>query len=164
MELVRRLVLGGTITVVGLAWSSTPVLAATKTKPTPPAVVRKAAALLPPLVFQVNPAKVNPSKQPNIVIIGQHLSATTIVQVGGRSATTIEAPDAQTLLVKLPDELTRGSYQVSVTNEAGTAVADDQLVVDDSGTGPSTLTMVAGGGFLLLFLLVMRLARTPGLG
>ena len=160
---VRRLILGGTIALVGLAWSSAPALAATKTKASPPALARK-TALLPPLIFQVNPAKLNPSKQPNIVIIGQHLSATSTVQVGGRPATTIESPDAQTLLVKLPDDLTRGSYQVAVSNEAGTVVADDQLVVDDSGTGPSTLTMVAGGGFLLLFLLVMRLARTPGLG
>ena len=163
MVVLRRLILGGTIAFVGLAWSSAPALAATKTKASPPALARK-AALLPPLIFQVNPAKLNPSKQPNIVIIGQHLSATSTVQVGGRPATTIESPDAQTLLVKLPDDLTRGSYQVAVSNEAGTVVADDQLVVDDSGTGPSTLTMVAGGGFLLLFLLVMRLARTPGLG
>jgi len=151
-----------------LAWGSTPALAATKAKvvvpphAAPPGLARK-AAILAPLVFQVNPAKVNPATQTNIVIIGQHLSATTKVQVGGHPATTIEAPDPQTLLVKLPEDLTKGSYSVSVTNEAGTAVADDQLVVDDSGNGPNSLTTMAGVGSLLLLVLVRRLARTPGL-
>jgi len=36
-------------------------------------------------------------------------------------------------------------------------------VIDDTGTQPSTLMMLVGGGFLLLLMLVMRLARTPGL-
>ncbi|MDQ6710029.1 MAG: IPT/TIG domain-containing protein, partial [Candidatus Dormibacteraeota bacterium] len=128
------------------------------------AVAHKLAAALPPQVFLVNPVRVNPIKQPNIIITGQYLSVRTTVQVGGRPATTIESPDPQTLLVQLPTDLTKGSYAVSVTNEAGTAVADERLVVDDSGTAPSTLTMVAGAGFLLLFGLVARLARTPGLG
>lgn len=168
MRILARVIFGSGATVICFALTSLPVLAATKTKPvlpqsTPPAVARKLAAALPPQVFQVNPIKVNPTKQPNIIIIGQHLSVRSTVQVGGRPATTIESPDPQTLLVQLPTDLTKGSYAVSVTNEAGTAVADDQLVVDDSGTAPSTLTTMAGAGFLLLFLLVARLARTPGL-
>ncbi|MDQ6883684.1 MAG: IPT/TIG domain-containing protein [Candidatus Dormibacteraeota bacterium] len=168
MGILQRVIVGTGATVICLAMTSLPVLAATKTKPTtppptPPGVARKLAAALPPLVFQVNPTKVNPTKQPNIIIIGQHLSVRSTVQVGGRPATTIESPDPQTLLVQLPTNLVKGSYAVSVTNEAGTAVADDQLLVDDSGTAPSTLTAMAGAGFLLLFLLVARLARTPGL-
>jgi IPT/TIG domain len=171
MRLMVRLMTGVVATAAALlclAWGSTPALAATKTKvivpphAPPPGLVRK-AAVLAPLVFQVNPAKVNPTTQTNIVIIGQHLSATTKVQVGGHPATTVEAPDPQTLLVKLPEDLTKGSYSVSVTNEAGTAVADDQLVVDDSGQGPNSLTTMAGVGSLLLLVLLMRLARTPGL-
>jgi hypothetical protein len=165
----RRLILGSVGTLACLLWATTPVLAATKAKPipvpkpTPPGQARKAPTTLPPLVFQVNPVKVNPAKQPNIVIIGQHLSPTTRVQVGGRAATTIQAPDAQTLLVQLPADLTSGSYQVAVSNEGGTTVADDQLLVDTSGSGPGSLTMMAGAGLLLFFVLVMRLARTPGL-
>ncbi len=167
---VQRFMLGGVATIICLAVTGMPVLAASKTTkpkpvpPTPPAVARKLAAALPPQVFLVNPVRVNPTKQPNIIITGQHLSVRTTVHVGGRPATTIESPDPQTLLVQLPTDLTKGSYAVSVTNEAGTTVADEQLVVDDSGTAPSTLTTVAGAGFLLLFLLVARLARTPGLG
>lgn len=168
MAFLQRLVVGGSAALLCLAWTSVPALAATKARPVPPrpstpsGLARKAAALAP-LVFQVNPVKVNPLTQPNIVIIGQHLSSTTTVQVGGRAATTIESPDPQTLLVQLPADLGKGSYQVAVTNEAGTAVADDQLVVDDSGAAPSTLTTMAGAGALLLLVLVMRLARTPGL-
>ena len=110
MRLMVRLMTGGVAAAAALlclAWGSTPALAATKTKvivpphATPPGLARK-AAVLAPLVFQVNPAKVNPTTQTNIVIIGQHLSATTKVQVGGHPATTVEAPDPQTLLVKLP--------------------------------------------------------------
>jgi ABC-type phosphate/phosphonate transport system substrate-binding protein len=169
MRLMLRLITGAAAALLCLAWGTAPVLAAAKTKVvvpphvTPPGLARK-AAVLAPLVFQVNPAKVNPTTQTNIVIIGQHLSATTRVQVGGHPATTVEAPDPQTLLVKLPEDLAKGSYAVSVTNEAGTTVADQQLVVDDSGTGPNKLTTMAGVASLLVLVLVMRLARTPGLG
>ncbi len=163
-----RLIIGLTAAVACLASGTTAVSAAAKTRPapahpTPPGLARKNPVLAAPLVFQINPAKVDPIRQPNIIIIGQHLSATTRVMVGGRPATTVESPDNQTLLVRLPDALTSGSYEVDVTNEAGTAVADDQLVVDDSQRGPSSLVTVAGAGTLLLLLLVMRLARTPGL-
>jgi hypothetical protein len=42
-------------------------------------------------------------------------------------------------------------------------MSSDQLVIDDPGLHPSTMTMLAGGGVLILLVLVMRLARTPGL-
>ena len=84
-------------------------------------------------------------------------------QVGGRPATTVQAPDTYHLLIKLPDNLSQGSYSVAVTNEGGTATATDELVVDASGTQPSTMLMLVGGGILILLVLVMRLARTPGL-
>jgi hypothetical protein len=163
-----RSIIGLTASLALLASGTTAVSAAASTKPspvhpTPPPVAHKSPVPAVPLVFQLNPGKVDLSRQPNIVIIGQHLSATTRVMVGGRPATTVESPDSQTLLIKLPSDLTRGSYEVDVTNEAGTTVADDQLVVDDSQSGPSTLTTMAGAGALLLLLLVMRLARTPGL-
>jgi len=164
---LQRLIIGLTAALACLASGTTAVAAAktspTPVHPTPPAVARKNPVPVAPLIFQLNPVRVNPTRQPNIVIIGQHLSATTRVMVGGRPATTVESPDNQTLLVKLPDDLTNGSYEVDVTNEAGTAVADDHLLVDDSQSGPSTMTMMAGAGFLLLLVLVMRLARTPGL-
>lgn len=164
----KRLIVGLAAALACLAASTIAASAATQTKPAPvhpttPASARKNPAPAAPLVFQLSPAKVDPVRQPNIVIIGQHLSASTRVIVGGRPATTVESPDSQTLLVKLPDALARGSYEVDVTNEAGTAVADDPLVVDDSQGGPSSLTTMAGAGFLVLLVLVMRLARTPGL-
>jgi hypothetical protein len=162
-----RLLVGGVGAFVCLAASSLPVMAATKSastpRPTPAGQARKLPPILPPVVFQVNPAKVNPTIQPNIVILGQHLSVTTRVQVGGRPATTVESADSHTLLVKLPLDLAKGSYVIQVTNEAGSTTADDPLVVDDAGTGPSNLTTLAGAGCLLLLVLVMRLARTPGL-
>jgi hypothetical protein len=167
MATLRRLAAGGLTTLLALALTSVPAYAATKrpptpTKPTLPAQVKK-AIVLPPLIYQVNPTKVNPTVQPNIMILGQHLTPASTVQVGGRAATTVQAPDTYHLLVKLPDNLTQGSYSIEVTNEAGTAKATDELVVDDPGFQPSTMTMLAGGGFLVLLVLVMRLARTPGL-
>lgn len=163
-----RLFIGSMAAFVCLAAGSTPAMAATKSTrvvphPTPPGQVRKTATLLAPVIFQVNPTKVNPALQSNIIILGQHLSAATRVQVGGHPATTIESADSQTLLVKLPDDLPKGSYLVQLTNEAGSTTADDPLIVDDAGAGPSNLTTLAGAGSLLLLVLVMRLARTPGL-
>jgi hypothetical protein len=163
-----RLAAGGVATLVGLALTSLPAYAATK-RPTPtPRVtaarpIKAAPISLAPQIYQLSPIKVNPTVQPTIMILGQHLTAATTVQVGGRPATTVQAPDAYHLLVKLPDNLSQGSYLVQVTNEAGTALASDELVVDDPGYQPNTLTMLAGGGFLILLVLVMRLARTPGL-
>src|SRR5438309_6184882 len=166
MTAARRLAAGGLASLVALALTSLPAYAATK-RPTPtpkPAAPRPApVSLAPPQIYQLNPVKVNPTVLPNIMILGQHLTPTTTVQVGGRPATTVQVPDANHLLMKLPENLAQGSYSVAVTNEAGTALASDQLVIDDTGTQPSTLMMLVGGGFLLLLMLVMRLARTPGL-
>ncbi len=164
---LRRLAAGGLTTLLALALTSVPAYATTKRPPTPakptlPAQVKK-AIVLPPQIYQVNPTKVNPTVQPNIMILGQHLTPASTVQVGGRAATTVQAPDTYHLLVKLPENLAQGSYSIEVTNEAGTAKATDELVVDDPGFQPSTMTMLAGGGFLVLLVLVMRLARTPGL-
>ena len=165
MTAARRLAAGGLASLVALALTSLPAYAATK-RPTPtpkPAAPRPAPVSLAPQIYQLNPVKVNPTVLPNIMILGQHLTPTTTVQVGGRPATTVQVPDANHLLMKLPENLAQGSYLVAVTNEGGTATASDELVIDDTGTHPSTMMMLVGGGFLLLLVLVMRLARTPGL-
>src|SRR5689334_589799 len=44
-----------------------------------------------PRVFQVTPARVNPVNEPNIMLVGQNLTPTTQVTVGGRPAVTVEA-------------------------------------------------------------------------
>ena len=161
----RRLAAGG-LAMVALAVTSLPAFAANK-RPVPTPKPKPAApskpAILPPLIFQITPVKVNPTTQPNIIILGQHLTPASTVQVGGRLATTVEATDTYHMLVKLPDNLAQGSYFIEVTNEAGTATATDALVIDDPGTRPSQLQLLFGGGLLLLLVLLMRLARTPGL-
>jgi hypothetical protein len=166
MKIVRRLAAAGLASFMALSLSL-PVAAASKPAParpvTRPAPARPTAAL-PPQIYQLNPVKVNPTVLPNIMILGQHLTPATTVQVGGRPATTMQVPDANHLLMKLPENLAQGSYSVAVTNEAGTALSVDQLVIDDPGYQPSTMMMLVGGGFLLLLVLVMRLARTPGMG
>ena len=162
----RRLAAGGLATVMALALTNLPAHAATKpapTHPAAPAAPARATGVLPPQIYQLNPVKVNPTTLPNVMIVGQHMTPATTVQVGGLPATTVQVPDAYHLLMKLPENLSQGSYLVAVTNEAGTATATDELVIDDPGLHPSTMTMLAGGGFLLLLVLVMRLARTPGL-
>jgi hypothetical protein len=148
---LRRLAAGGLATVIALAVANLPAYAATKKavpapKPTPAGLARKAS---PPEIFEVNPAKVNPTTQPNIMILGQFLTPSSTVQVGGRPATTVQAPDGNHLLVKLPDNLSQGSYDVQVTNEAGTAVATDPLVVDGAGAQLGTLQYAAGAGFIV---------------
>jgi hypothetical protein len=166
MTAVRRLAAGGLATLVALAVTSLPAYAATKqpvptVKPVAPVQVK--TTVLPPQIYQVTPAKVNPTVQPNIMILGQHLTPASTVQVGGRPATTVQASDTYHMLVKLPDNLTQGSYSIEVTNEAGTATASDELVVDDPGLQPSNMLLLTGGGLLVLLVLMMRLARTPGL-
>jgi len=165
MTPARRLAAGG-LTIVALALTSLPAYAATKQPaPTakPVAPIKVKSAVLPPQIFQVTPAEVNPTTQPNIMILGQHLTPTSTVQVGGRPATTVQASDTYHMLVKLPDNLAQGSYSIEVTNEAGTATASDQLVVDNPGNQPSNMLLLTGAGLLILLVLVMRLARTPGL-
>jgi len=163
-----RMALGGFVTLLALGFSAVPALATTARtiptpKPLPPAAAPHAAAVRPPEVFQVNPLKVNPAVQPNIMIIGQFLTPATRVQVGTRLATTVQVPDANHLLIKLPDNLSQGTYAIEVTNEAGSVMASDSLVVDNAGDQPSMLNYMLGGGFLAFLVLVMRLARTPGL-
>jgi len=154
MAAARRLVASGLATVLALALTAAPAYAATRRTPT--------AKPTPPQIYQLNPLKVNPTVQPNIMILGQYMTPATTAHVGGRPATTVEVPDANHLLVKLPDNLAQGTYLVEVTNEAGTVTASDQLVVDES-PGPSNMMYLMGGGFLLLLVLVMRLARTPSI-
>jgi hypothetical protein len=161
MTAVRRLAAGGLASLMGLVLMSLPANAAVKPT-TPPAPVRT-AGVLPPQIYQLNPIKVNPTVLPNVMIVGQHMTPATTAQIGGRPATTVEVPDTNHLLVKLPENLSQGSYLVAVTNEAGTTLASDQLIIDDPNVRPSTLMLLVGGGFLLLLMLVMRLARTPGL-
>jgi len=165
MAVALRLLASGLPTVLALALTMVPVQAATRRpipiptpKPTP--AVKKAPSVMPPQIYQLNPLKVNPTVQPNIMILGQYMTPATTAHVGGRPATTVQVPDANHLLVKLPDNLSQGSYVVEVTNEAGTAIASDALVVDES-PGPSNMMYLMGGGFLVLLVLVMRLARTP---
>ncbi len=167
MAAARRLAAGGLATVMALALTSLPAHAATNppasTRPATPPSATRPTGILPPRIYQLNPVKVNPTVQPNVMILGQHLTPATTVRVGGQPATTVQVPDAYHLLMRLPENLSQGSYPVEVTNEAGSATASDQLVVDDPGLHPTTMTMLAGGGFLLLLVLVMRLARMPGL-
>src|SRR5438309_4264239 len=150
MTALRRMAAAGLASLTALVLMTVPAMAATKpaapARPATPAAPARASAALPPQIYQLNPVKVNPALLPNIMILGQHLTAATTVQVGGRPATTVQAPDAYHLLVKLPDNLSTGSYWVAVTNEGGTATASDELVVDDSGSMPSQMTMLAGGG------------------
>lgn len=165
MATLRRLALGAAATLFAVAISAEPVMAATTRPAVPPKpapAAKPARAAAPPMIFQINPAKVNPTVQPNIMILGQYLTPASTVQVGGRPATTIEVPDANHLLVKLPDNLSQGTYLVAVQNEAGTTVASDPLVIDNSGQQPTSMTYLLIGGVLALLVLVMRLARTPG--
>lgn len=166
MAALHRLVLAGAATMFAIGLTMQPVLAATtRPAPTPKPVLPPQAsrATAAPMIFQINPAKVNPTVQPNIMILGQHLTPTSTVQVGGIAATTVQVPDQNHLLVKLPDNLSKGTYVIEVRNEAGTAIADDPLVVDNSDGQPATMKYLAIGGFVVLIVLVMRLARTPGL-
>ena len=167
MTVGRRLAASAVATFLALAIATVPANAATKrVTPTPkptPAPVARPAAVLPPEIYQLNPTKVDPTVQPNVMIMGQHMTAATTVAVGGRPAQTVQVPDTNHVLIKLPDNLSSGSYTVAVTNEAGTAVASDALVVEDTGGQLSTMQYAAAGGFLIALVLVMRLARTPSL-
>src|SRR2546429_531259 len=113
MTAVRRMAAAG---LAALVLTTVPAMAATKptapTRPATPAAPARAAAALPPQIYQLNPVKVNPAVLPNIMILGQHLTPTTTVQVGGRPATTVQVPDANHLLMKLPENLAQGSYSV----------------------------------------------------
>ncbi len=155
MRLVQRLL--GALTVALLVMTLGAAVAEASSKPVSTRPLPKA-----PQIFQVSPVRVNPRLQPNIMILGQNLTPTTQVEIGSHAAQTVDASDGYHLLAKLPPDLPQGSYSIQVSNEAGTVTADDRLVVD-GGEGPSNMAFLAGGAFLVLFVLVMRLARTPSL-
>ena len=111
-----------------------------------------------PRVFQITPARVNPVLEPNIMLVGQNLTASTQVLVGGRPAVTVEATGT-TLLARLPEGLDSGSYQLQVVTDGASSVATDPVVIEPASQGLSRSTMLAGGGFAALFLLVLRLAQ-----
>ena len=121
-----------------------------------------AATALPPAgvprVFQITPARIDPVTEPNIMLVGQNLTTTTQVLVGGRPAVTVEATGS-TLLARLPEGLTSGSYPVQVVANGASSLAADPVVIDQASPAPSRSTMLAGGGLGALFLLVLRLAR-----
>jgi len=152
MRLIQRLL--GAVTIAWLVMALGTVAAAASSKPASP--LRKT-----PQIFQVSPVRVNLRLQPNIMILG-HFTPTTQVEIGSRAATTVDVSDGYHLLAKLPPDLPQGSYRIQVSNEAGTVMADDSLVVDGDAR-PNNMVFLAGGAFLALFVLVMRLARTPGL-
>jgi hypothetical protein len=112
-----------------------------------------------PRVFQFTPARINPVTEPNIMLVGQNLTTTTQVLIGGRPAVTVEATGS-TLLARLPEGLSSGSYQLQVEGNGATSIASDPVIIDQGSTAPSRSTMLAGGAFAVLFLLVARLA-TP---
>jgi sensor domain CHASE-containing protein len=106
----------------------------------------------------VSPTKVNPHVHKNLMLAGQNLTASTQVKVGGYAAATVEAPDAYHLLVKLPEDLPQGTYLVVATNEAGTTTAEEPVVVQ-AESGTNRMTILYGGGFMALLMLVARAAR-----
>src|SRR2546429_6678201 len=78
MAAARRLLASGLASVLALALTTAPAYAATRrtptAKPTPAAQVRKAPTILPPQIYQLTPLKVNPTVQPNIMILGQYMT------------------------------------------------------------------------------------------
>lgn len=155
MGISRGLLVSLALAAVLQGLSTLPALAAKPTAPhIPPGQAKRA-----PHVFLINPSKVNLKTEPNIVLQGQNLTTTTHVMVGNQPATTVEA-DGYSMIVQLPGDLQTGTYQVEVTNEAGTAMADDSLVIDDGQTGPGQPIVWLGFGVLAALLyLLMRLAR-----
>src|SRR5947207_15956378 len=129
MAVARRLLAGGLATVLALALTMVPSQAATR-RPTPtpkptPALLKKAPTVIPPQIYQLNPLKVNPTVQPNIMILGQSMTPATTVYVSGPPATTVQAPDANPLLANPPDNLSQASYVVESTKQAETTKASN---------------------------------------
>jgi hypothetical protein len=118
----------------------------------------KATPRQAPKIYLVSPNSVNLRTQPNIILTGQNLAATTQVAVGGRPATTLEAPDPNHLLVQLPADLHDGSYTLTASNGDQSATADDLLIIQAaSPLDRNTMLIVIGG--IALLLLAARLAR-----
>src|ERR671923_613264 len=105
MTAARRLAAGGLATLVAMALANVTAYAATTKRvvPTPkptPLPVKIRPAVLPPEIYELNPTKVNPTVQPQIMILGQHMTAATTVAVGGHPAQTVQVPDTNHVLVK----------------------------------------------------------------
>src|SRR5918912_70623 len=114
MDALRRLIAGSTLAFALLTIGMVGADASTRPVAKAPAP-RPQAAVRAPQVFQVNPTTLTPSVQPNILILGQNFTDNTVVEVGGHTATTIEA-DPYHLLVQLPSGLHNGTYEVVVAS------------------------------------------------
>ena len=150
MNAGRRLLASAML--VGFALASTALAAAAADRP--------ATATVPktPRIYLVAPTRINLKTQPNVVLTGQYLAPTTRVVFGGRPATTLEAPDPNHLLVKVPSDLEDGTYILQASNGTATTTADEMITVQaGSMMDRQTLLILAGG--LLLLLLCTRLAR-----
>jgi hypothetical protein len=150
MSAVRRLL----ATAIGLGFllAGSVITAAAADRPA------KATPRQAPKIYLVSPTTVNLRNQPNIVLTGQNLAATTQVAVGGRPATTLEAPDPNHLLVQLPADLHDGSYTLTASNGDLSATADDLLIIQAASPLDRNTMLVVIGGIVLL-LLAARLAR-----
>lgn len=148
MALARRLLGSGAILTVVLALGSL----------TAEAGNGPSHSAKPPRVFQVSPTKINPRVQSNLMLAGQNLTPTTEVRIGGRTAQTVEASDGYHLLVKLPDGLPQGTYLVEALNEAGSATADERVVIQTDGD-LNRSSLLAGTALASLVMLAARLAR-----
>jgi len=117
MTALRRVAAAGLASLTLLVLMTVPAMAATRptapARPTTPPAPARATRALPPEIFQLNPVKVNPAVLPNIMILGQHLTPATTVQVGGRPATTVQVPDANHLLMKLPETKAAPPWRVT---------------------------------------------------
>ena|SRR2546428_9730707 len=150
MNIGRRLLAAAML--LGFALECTVVTAGAGDYPTA-ALLRKT-----PKIFLVSPTRVNLKIQPNIVLTGQNLAATTRVVIGGRLATTIDAPDLNHLMVQVPADLEDGTYILQASNGELSSTADEMLTVQ-AGTTPDQKTMLIVFGGIVLLLLAARLAR-----
>jgi hypothetical protein len=150
MNVARRL-LAATM-LLGFALACTVTTAGAVDHPTA-AIPRKT-----PKVFMVSPATINLKIQPNIVLIGQNLATTTRVVIGGRAATTIDAPDPNHLMVQVPPDLEDGTYLLQASNGDLSSTADAMLTVK-AGTMLDQKTMLIVFGSIVLLLLAARLAH-----
>jgi IPT/TIG domain-containing protein len=150
MDVGRRLL--ATAMLVGFALAGTVTTAGAIDHPTA-TLLRKT-----PKIFLVSPTKVNLTIQPNIVLTGQNLAATTRVVIGGRLATTIDAPDPNHLMVQVPADLEDGTYILQASNGDLSSTADEMLTVQ-AGTTLDQKTMLIVFGGVLLLLLAARLAK-----
>ena len=150
MHVGRRL-LAATM-LLGFALACTVTTAGAVDHPTA-AIPRKT-----PKIFMVSPATVNLRVQPNIVLIGQNLATTTRVVIGGRAATTVDAPDANHLMVQVPADLEDGTYILQASNGDLSSTADEMLTVK-AGTMLDQKTILIVVGAILMLLLAARLAH-----